>query len=236
MANVDSPVLEDQDLHHLLGVLRIRSAQTVTVADGCGRWRPCAVASVADRRPLSATLEPLGNVVHESVLQPAITVAFALTKGDRPEWALGKLTELGVDRIIPLVTARSVVREDDKRSERRQQRWTKIARQAAMQSRRVWLPVIESPADVAVVVASAPGAAVLARPGGDAPTLQRPTVLVGPEGGWSPAEEMTVSASVGLGLSVLRSETAAVAAATVFGALRAGLVDEHRGRSDDGVR
>lgn len=206
------------------------------MADGTGRWRVCALVSPRpEGRPASATLESVADVVDEPEPGPALTVAFAPTKGERPEWALAKLTELGVDRVIPLVAARSVVRWDDRRSERRHQRWTEIARQAAMQSRRVRLPVIERPAPVAEVAAAAGVSAVLAVPGGDPPTLDRPTVLIGPEGGWSPDEERAVAATVGLGPGVLRTETATVAVASLYMALRAALVVKGPGGEGGGA-
>ncbi len=72
-----------------------------------------------------------------------MTVAFSPVKGDRPEWAVQKLTELGVDRIVPLVAARSVVRWTGDRGAAVVERWRRVAREAAMQSRRAWLPAVE---------------------------------------------------------------------------------------------
>lgn len=238
MADIDLPAVDDRDAHHLLRVLRIRPGQTISVADGTGRWRLCQLVSARPRQrsdtgPGAATLEAVTDVVDEPRPHPDLTVAFAPTKGERPEWALGKLTELGVDRIIPLVTDRSVVRWDDRRGERRHERWSEIARQAAMQSRRVRLPIIEPPTEVAPVAAAAETGAVLAVPGGDPPILDRPTVLIGPEGGWSPAEEAAVPATVGLGPQVLRTETAALAVASLYGALRSGLMATHPGGDID---
>lgn len=235
VADIESPAVDERDVHHLLRVLRLRPGQTISVADGTGRWRLCALVSARpDGGAAAATLDPLDEVTDIPPPHPALTVAFAPTKGDRPEWALGKLTELGIDRVIPLVTDRAVVRWDDKRSERRHQRWNEIARQAAMQSRRLRLPVIDPPTGVARVVAEAGTSTVLAVPGGDPPTLDRPTVLVGPEGGWSPEEERAVLATVGLGPLVLRTETATLAAASLYTALRAGLV-VRTGREGDGA-
>lgn len=230
MADIDLPALDERDAHHLLRVLRLRPGQTISVADGSGRWRVCALVSARpDSWPAAAILEPAAEVVDDPAPRPALTVAFAPTKGERPEWAVAKLVELGVDRVIPLMTARSVVRGDDQRNERRHERWTEIARQAAMQSRRVRLPVIDPPSDVAAVASTAGTSAVIAVPGGDPPTLRRPTVLIGPEGGWSPEEERAVPGTVGLGPLVLRTETAALAAASLYAALRSGLVAQSRG-------
>jgi 16S rRNA (uracil1498-N3)-methyltransferase len=248
VSDVEVPVLDQRDRHHVLGVLRVRPGQHVSVADGTGRWRLCALASGRggdrdggggdgggdgrgdNRRDhrrddrIDHRLEPVSPVVAEPEELPALTVALAPTKGERPAWAVGKLTELGIDRIVPLVTARSVVRWDDKSGDRRHERWTEVARQAAMQSRRVRLPVIDPPMGVAAVAAMAGTGAAMAVPGGEPPTLDRSTVLIGPEGGWSPDEESAVPAAVGLGPLVLRTETAAVVAGSLYAALRAGLV------------
>ena len=229
VADVEAPAVEERDVHHLVRVLRLRPGEMVSVADGSGRWRLCTLVSVRPDRPGAAPLEPVADVVDEPAPAPPLTVAFAPTKGERPEWAVAKLTELGVDRVIPLVTARAVVRWDANRSERSHERWTQIARQAAMQSRRVRLPVIDPPTDVARVAGAAGTSAVLAVPGGEPPTLDHPTVLIGPEGGWSPEEEQAVSATVGLGPLVLRTETATLAVASLYAALRAGLVAEGGG-------
>ena len=91
-----------------------------------------------------------------------------------------------------------------------------------MQSRRAWLPEVTDVTELADV-ASLPGAA-LAEPGGAPPSLDRPVVLVGPEGGWAPEEVGLGLPTVDLGPTVLRAETAAVAVAAVLGALRRGHV------------
>ncbi|MDQ2728126.1 MAG: 16S rRNA (uracil(1498)-N(3))-methyltransferase [Actinomycetota bacterium] len=225
VADVEVPALDERDGHHLLRVLRLRPGQTISVADGTGRWRLCALhSSRPEGRSASATLEPVTDAVDDPEPHPALTVAFAPTKGERPQWAVAKLTELGVDRIIPLVTARSVVRWDESSPERRHLRWAEVARQSAMQSRRVRLPEIDPPTEVAQVAGAAGTSAVLAVPGGDRPTLDHPTVLIGPEGGWSRDEELAVTATVGLGPLVLRTETATVAVTSLYVALRTGLV------------
>ena len=91
-----------------------------------------------------------------------------------------------------------------------------------MQSRRAWLPAVADVSSFATAVAL-PGA-VLADRGGRPPSLSRPTVLVGPEGGWTDEERACGLASVGLGEQVLRAETAAIAAGALLAALRARLV------------
>ena len=215
--DLDAPGLSDEDRHHLERVLRLRPGAQITVSDGAGRWRLCRFAG---------GLEPLGDIVIEARPSPPITVAVALTKGERLDWAVQKLTELGVDGIVPLAAARSVVRWDDARAKHHLERLGRIARQAAMQSRRTWLPAVDDLRPFAEVAAF-PGAA-LAEPGGGPPTLERPLVLVGPEGGWAEEEAAAALPRVDLGPTVLRAETAAVAAAALLCALREGLVGPSR--------
>jgi 16S rRNA (uracil1498-N3)-methyltransferase len=152
-------------------------------------------------------------------------VGFALVKGSRPELIVAKLTELGMDRIVPVEAARSVVRWEPDRAAGHLERLRRVAREAAMQSRRAWLPEVLPAATLADLVAAEGGDRLaLAEPGGGAPSLDRPVVLVGPEGGWTDAELEQVSHRVGLGPQILRVETAAITVGALLGALRSGLV------------
>jgi 16S rRNA (uracil1498-N3)-methyltransferase len=198
-------------------VLRLAPGSDVTAGDGAGRWRPCRLGG-------GPVLEIAGATVDDPRPEPLITVAFALVKGERPELAVQKLTELGVDRVMPFVAGRSVVRWDAGRADRHGERWRVIARQAAMQCRRTWLPEV-APVASFDSVAALPGA-VLADPAGAPPTLGRPVVLVGPEGGWTPEERGAGLPTVRLAAHVLRAETAAITAGAVLTALRAGLLAE----------
>jgi 16S rRNA (uracil1498-N3)-methyltransferase len=211
VVDLDAPALDDVDRHHLERVLRLRAGEVVTVSDGRGRWRACRFAT-------GGQLEVDGAVVVEPEPAPVLTIGFALVKGERPEWVVQKLTEVGVDRIVPFVAERSVVRWDDAKAARNHERLVQVAREAAMQSRRVWLPSVE-PVTGFAELAAEPGVA-LAERGGDAPSLDRPAVLIGPEGGWSDAERSLARATVGLGTTVLRAETAAIAAAVLLAAAR----------------
>ncbi|MDP9387691.1 MAG: 16S rRNA (uracil(1498)-N(3))-methyltransferase, partial [Actinomycetota bacterium] len=142
VADPASPVLDDDDRHHLERVLRLRAGEAVTVSDGAGRWRACMWAP-------GGRLEPTGPVVADPPPMPPVTVAFALTKGDRPEWVVQKLTEVGVDVIVAFRGDRSVVRWDAERAAAQVSRWRRVAREAAMQSRRRWLPTVADVADFA---------------------------------------------------------------------------------------
>jgi 16S rRNA (uracil1498-N3)-methyltransferase len=213
--DLDAPVLSADDHRHFLRVLRLPEGVDITVSNGHGEWRVCGLQ-------VQPPLTVRGRVVSEVAPSPPVTVAFALVKGERPELIVQKLTELGVDRIVPFVAERSVVRWDAAKSDKNAARWRAIARQAAMQCRRTWLPAVSEVRRFADV-AALPGA-VRAAPGGAPPSLAHTTVLVGPEGGWSPAEAAAALPTVGLGPYVLRAETAAITTGAIFAALRSGLV------------
>ncbi|MBV8159337.1 MAG: 16S rRNA (uracil(1498)-N(3))-methyltransferase [Acidimicrobiia bacterium] len=213
VADLTAPELAPEDRHHLERVLRLRPGEAVTASDGAGRWRPCRFGDV---------LEPVGAISTDARPTPAVTIAIAVTKGERLDWAVQKLTELGVDGIVPVACARSVARWEGDGAVHHVERLRRIAHQAAMQSRRSWLPTVGDVRSFAEL-AAAPGA-VLADRGGAPPSLARPLLLVGPEGGWSEEEAAAPVPRVALGPTVLRTETAAVAAGTLLCGLRAGLV------------
>lgn len=219
VADLAEVALSTEDAHHLDRVLRLRPGEEVTASDGRGGWRSCVYSG-------GGLVSPAGPVSVVPRPAPAVVVAFALTKGERPEWTVQKLVEAGVDRIVPFVAARSVVRWDAEKAERQVARLRAVARGAAMQSRQVFLPAVSELAAFEAV-AGMEGAALAAQ-GGAPPSLYHPVVLVGPEGGWDPAELAVGLPGVSLGPTVLRAETAAVAAGVLLCALRAGVVDERR--------
>jgi 16S rRNA (uracil1498-N3)-methyltransferase len=127
-----------------------------------------------------------------------------------------KLTELGVDRIIPIAAERSIVRWDEAKSARNVERWRAVARAAAMQSRRAWLPRV----DDVTTLGALPRGFALAHPDGGRLSLETPGVAVGPEGGWTDDEVAGAAALVDLGPTTLRAETAALAVGARLTALR----------------
>ena len=212
VADLQAPVLEADDRLHLELVLRLRAGDPLTICDGEGRWRDCR---------FDEDLQVVGEVVDVSVSSGEVTVGFSMLKGGRPELVVQKLTELGVDRIIPLLAERSVVQWDADKCATQHERFLQVAREAAMQSRRIRLPVVEAITPVGEV-ADRPGTA-LAQPRGRSLGADDRIVLVGPEGGWSPAE-VAGRDVVDLGPTVLRAETAAIAGGTLLTALRDGRV------------
>lgn len=205
--DIGSPALAEEDRHHLGRVRRLRDGDLLSVTDGCGAWRWCGFGE---------RLVPLDEIVRDPRPDPELTVAFAIVKGERPELVVQKLTELGIDVIIPFLAERSVVRWDADRAERNADRFRKVAREASMQSRRTWLPEV-APTATFEEVSSVRGAAIADFDGLDLGPAHT-TVLIGPEGGWSEAERRMPR--VGLGPTVLRAETAAIAVGALMASFR----------------
>jgi 16S rRNA (uracil1498-N3)-methyltransferase len=141
-------------------------------------------------------------------------VISAIPKADRPEWIVQKVTEIGATSIGFMECARSVVRWDAERANRQIVRLRRVAREAAMQSRRLWLPQI---LDV-VAFADAAGTmnCAIADPEGSELSADVDTVLIGPEGGFTEEELAAVERRVSLAANVLRVETAALTAAILL--------------------
>lgn len=212
--------------HYLVHVLRVRSGQTVEVFDGRNRAFTARIDEVTD----DALILALGTERTESPAR-RIWVVQGLPKGDKLEWIIEKATELGVSGIAPVSTERSIVKLDADRSEKKRERWQRIAEEAARQCRRSDVPQIWKPGpllDVAaqvepeallLILDEAETAVRLAQALPEQP--DRPVALVvGPEGGLSRAEvEQLVregGVAVSLGRNILRTETAALAAVTIL--------------------
>ncbi len=206
--DLDGPELTDDDRRHLERSLRLGVGAGITIADGAGSWRLAR---------FGPAVEPDGPVHHEPERARPRVVGFAPVKGDRSELVVQKLTELGVEVIVPLVTERSVVRWDAARAERNRGRHQRIAREAAMQSRNPRLPRIEAPASLDDFVSAWPDAALADPDGAEGPEALgvRRVVAIGPEGGFSPAE-LDGRPTVRLPGRILRTETAAIAAAVLL--------------------
>lgn len=210
--DLSTPRLNENDRHHILRVLRVESHQAISVSDGRGSWSLATVQSDGE-------LQLIGECMTEPRLEPLLSVAFAPTKGDKPDDVVRKLTEIGIDRIVPIVdTVRGVVRWDSLKAAKHIERLQRIAREAAMQSRRLWLPEITGPSALADVVTKY--AATLAEPGGAQIGPAHTCIAIGPEGGFSPEELELLPQHVSLGEGVLRGETAAIVAGALMVAQR----------------
>ncbi len=200
-------VIDADTEHHLRRVLRLRDGESVSVTDGAGRWLLTSTVIAGS----VVRLEPTSDLVTEPARARPITIAVAMPKGDRLDWLVQKVTELGVDRIVLLHAERSVVRWKPERTAAQLDRLQRISDEACRQSRRVWRVAIDEPVDATTVL----GSFVAAEPGGRdlAPGDRR--VAIGPEGGWSADELDQAAELVSLGRNILRTETAAVAASTL---------------------
>ena len=205
--SLDVLSIGDADIAHLAKSLRMRDGDALTASDGQGNWCHAEFAT-------SGQLARVGDV--QSVVAPerTTTVAFSLTKQSKPEWVIQKLTELGVSRIVVLASERTIVRWDDAKVQKAKERWDRIVLEAAMQSHQVRLPQVEGVlpsldwlANSGVAIAHFDGAPV---------GPEHHSIAVGPEGGWSPEEVEAATSTVTLGASVLRAETAAIAAGVLL--------------------
>lgn len=212
--------LTGEHARHLSRVLRARPGQEFDIVTQVGVHR-ATVASVSDECVEFA----LGPEI-PAPAAPDITLALSIYKFDRMEWAIEKCTELGVARIVPVLAHRTESHLAQAAAKRRE-RWQRIAIQAAEQSRRTSPPEIAQPTKVKEVIAL-PGALRVVLDESEKETLlkdalsqaQSPLVLAfGPEGGWIEGELQQFHAagwkSASLGDTILRAETAAIAATAV---------------------
>jgi 16S rRNA (uracil1498-N3)-methyltransferase len=165
----DALLVDGSDGHHLVRVRRLQVGEAVTAADGHGQWRPYLVSSTGNRE---LTLTATGPSRNEPVPAPGLAVAFALTKGVKPETVVRQLTELGVDEILPVVATRSIVRPRAERVGAVAERLERVAREAVMQSRRARLPRIAAVGPLAAL-AGRPGLVIAER--GDLPSTDLPS-------------------------------------------------------------
>lgn len=205
---------------HLTRVLRLQPGADVEVSDGAGRSARAVL--------VTGGVELTAPVHTEPPRSPTISVAQAPPKGRRFDDVVRQLTELDVDVVTPLRTARGVVRPEGERLAKAASRWEAVARAASEQSRRSWRLRVTGMRTLDEVVA-ADGRCLLAHPGGTplpcalTRSLGRDvSLVVGPEGGFSDEELAGATARgaelVGLGRSVLRTEHAAAAGVSVIAA------------------
>ena len=210
-------VLTGDEARHLARVLRAAVGDEVTLFDGRGRSWPARVAAIGRDAVELETGEPRVEAAGGTLL----TLAVALPKGERQKWLVEKLTELGVARLVPLVTERGVAEATASAVARLERGVIEASKQCGRDT----LMEIGEPASVAGIVAGRAAAAIglVADPrGGPLDTAGWPVQaevigLVGPEGGFSSAELALADAAgwprITLGPYVLRIETAAVALA-----------------------
>jgi 16S rRNA (uracil1498-N3)-methyltransferase len=222
----DIAALTGANAQHLARVLRARVGQEFAIA--CGdRVRLGTIISVTEQRVEFA----LGAVLPTEPDAVTITLLLAIFKFDRFEWAVEKATELGIAKIIPVIAKRTDAHLSDAAG-KRVERWRRIAKEAAQQSRRTSAPEIADPIrlrsgiegvgklGMRVVLSEVERERNLLDAIAGASEC---TLAIGPEGGWAP-EELKQFAEYGwlscsLGANILRAETAAIAALAITNAV-----------------
>ncbi len=205
--------------HHAERVLRLAVGEAVTLFDG--RGGECAATLLALGRQPLARLGPRLEVEREAPL--AVTLVQALASGDKMDWIVQKAVELGAVAVQPVAAERSVLKLAGERAGKRVAHWQQIAVAACEQSGRNRVPAVGEIVPLAKYLAQdGNGTRMILAPGADG-ALARKTpppgplaILIGPEGGWSPAELQLAAragcAPLALGPRVLRTETAGLAA------------------------
>lgn len=213
--------LPPEQAHHILHVLRLTVGETVTLFDGRGTEYEATLDRVA-RSGISVKVGEARRVSRESPI--AVALAQGISSGERMDYTIQKAVELGIFEIQPIAAERSVVRLATERAVRRVAHWQAIAAAACEQCGRNVVPRVLPVESLSRWLASLPsGALRLTLSPDGAMTLRgmsevpaRVVLLVGPEGGLSPAERLDAQnagfVGVRLGPRVLRTETAAVAA------------------------
>lgn len=219
-----SPVtLPTETSRQIARVLRLRPGAQVTLFAGDGAETAAVIEEIG---PRSCTVALGERSIPDVELPAELQVAVATLKGEKLDWVIQKLTELGAARIRLIRTERTVVIAGEERWPKRRERFERIAREAAEQSGRVRVPRIEEPVPLTELVrTSGTGRRLIldplsAQPLAGSVTGGEPVLLaIGPEGGFTAAEVEAALASgfqpVSLGRRVLRAETAAIAAAAV---------------------
>jgi 16S rRNA (uracil1498-N3)-methyltransferase len=222
----DRLTIEGEDARHLAVVRRACPGDLVRISDGRGTIVEARLTSVA---PGAVGAEVLARTLTPAP-RPSVVVHQGLAKGDKVDGVIRHLVEMGVDGIVVFEAGRSVARWDPARQAAAARRWATIAREAAKQSHRAWLPALSGPLAVGGAAAEGRGLGLVAHPAArsrlrDVLAEQGPAVpesvwvVVGPEGGLS-GEEVAAFAAAGavpvsLGPQILRTETASVVAAAL---------------------
>jgi 16S rRNA (uracil1498-N3)-methyltransferase len=219
--------------HHARGVLRLEAGADVVAFDGAGAWAAAKIAHVGKH---AVSLKLVGAVTLDPPAAPALTVATAVPKGERAEWLIEQASQLNVTAVQWLACDRGVVKPREGGG--KMDKWRRLAIESAKQCGRNHVLEVHEPAGLAETLAGAPHEAT---PGGGRVLWLDPgprgvgvaqalgdwrghvVALIGPEGGWSPAERHVLEGAAGAGRltrvrlteTVLRIETACAAVAAI---------------------
>lgn len=138
-------IINGDDHHHMIRVMRMKEGDQIICVDSHRKSAVCSIAEITDEQ---VAVEIVQWIESESELPVDVTIVSGLPKGDKLEWIIQKGTELGAYKFIPFISARSVVKWDEKKSAKKIERWQKIAKEAAEQSHRTLLPEVTNPQNI----------------------------------------------------------------------------------------
>lgn len=221
--NIEGTLLiTGEDARHISKALRMSVGESITLCDKNKTEHICMIEKINEDGVLVREVSK-AECLHEASVE--ITLFAALTKGDKMESVIQKSVELGVHRIVPVLTSRCISRPDSKSAEKKRQRYQKIAEQAAMQSQRAIIPEASGFCELssAAETLSDFDKAILFYEGGGKPLREtienkdkKIALFTGPEGGYEESEVALLKESgaeiATLGKRILRAETAPLAA------------------------
>lgn len=221
--NETSAEITGEDARHIAFALRMKTGEALTVCDGAGQDYQCEIETIAPERVTLAVRSVAPSAGEPRV---AITLYQALPKGDKLEMIIQKAVELGVSRIVPVLTHRCVSRPDERSMAKKLERYNKISLEAAKQCGRGRIPDVAPLLNFKAALAQmrTDTLAILFYENADAPLREvltarladRVSIFVGSEGGFEPSEATLAAESglvaLSLGTRILRCETAPLAA------------------------
>lgn len=225
-----SVVITGEDVNHVKNVLRLKENDELIVSDGRGRDYHCRISGITNEEVVADICDICDNF---SELSTEITLFQGFPKGDKMELIIQKTVELGVTRIVPVMTKRIVVKLDDKKAKKKTERYNMIAESAAKQSGRGMIPEVTMPVSFAEAVSMAEKLDMNIIPYEEAEGVEYSRniiknikgkkslgIFIGPEGGFAREEvEKALDAgasAITLGHRILRTETAGMAVISII--------------------
>ena len=225
-----SVVITGEDVNHVKNVLRLKENDELIVSDGRGRDYHCRISGITNEEVVADICDICDNF---SELSTEITLFQGFPKGDKMELIIQKTVELGVTRIVPVMTKRTVVKLDDKKAKKKTERYNMIAESAAKQSGRGMIPEVTMPVSFADAVSMAEKLDMNIIPYEEAEGVEYSRniiksikgkkslgIFIGPEGGFAREEvEKALDAgasAITLGHRILRTETAGMAVVSII--------------------
>ncbi len=222
--------LTGDEARHCAQVTRHQAGDQVVVFDGAGRKARARIEALDKAEVRLAVLE----VQHVPPPTHPVTLVQAVTKGDSFEWILEKAVELGAQRLVPVITERTIVRLDSREAAKKHLKWQRVVLEACKQCGQPWLPEVVMPCNLETALDRAGGAALRLAASlhpqalplrslllGPLSAGDGYAVIIGPEGDFTSRELEMLTArgwrEWSLGPLVLRSETAAICALSILG-------------------